>query len=111
MSEINTDEIIAESRALMDESLDSIGDTKTDDNVSGGAQNDSLMESDSLNDASLNGSSDSVGDTYQAVSFVSKSQKKLFPSDLPPPCTMDQDKVVFLTLIRPILILCEFQLF
>ena len=93
MVEINTDELIAESHALLDGSLNSETDAKTDGETDAVLQEDSLMESDSLNDDSLNGTSDSVGDTYQAVSFVSKSQKKLFPSDLPPPCTMDQDKV------------------
>ena len=93
MVEVSTDELIGESRALLDESLNSPAEAKTTDNTDNSAQDDSLMESDSLNDDSLNGTSDSVGDTYQAVSFVSKSQKKLFPSDLPPPCTMDQDKV------------------
>ena len=93
MAEANTDELIAESRTLLDESLNSPPGDKTTESAVGADQDDSLMESDSLNDASLNGSLDSVGDTYRAVAFVSKSQKKLFPSNLPPPCTMDQTKV------------------
>ena len=95
MVEVSTDELIGESRALLDDSLNSPSGNQTAESAEHAAQDDSLMESDSLNDDSLNGSNDSVGDTYQAVSFVSKSQKKLFPSDLPPPCTMDQDKVSF----------------
>ena len=95
MSEINTDELISESRAMLDESTNSPADKTVESGAAESTnQEDSLMESDSLNDSSLNGSTDSVGDTYQAVAFVSKSQKKLFPSDLPPPCTMDQTKVM-----------------
>ena len=97
MAEINTDDIIAESNALLDDSLNSQAESpsveKVDHGLVGAARDDSLMESDSLNEDSLNGSLDSVGDTYHAASFISKTQKKLFPSDLPPPCTMDQDKV------------------
>ena len=93
MAELNTDEIIATSKDLMDDSLPSHGESVTGESDETSPAADSLMESDSLNEDSLNGSSDSVGDTYQAVSFVSKSQKKLYPSDLPPPCMMDQNKV------------------
>ena len=95
MSEINTDELISESRAMLDDSSNPPADKTVESGTAESTnQEDSLMESDSLNDSSLNGSTDSVGDTYQAVAFVSKSQKKLFPSDLPPPCTMDQTKVM-----------------
>ena len=94
MAEVNTDELVAESHALLDTSLESGGDVGPEDSSGIGAHDDSVMDSDCApTDDSLNGTSDSVGDTFQAVSFVSKSQKKLYPSDLPPPCTMDAKKV------------------
>ena len=96
MAEPTTDEIIATSRELLNDSVETQDDSgETGETVPVVADvnlDDSLMDSESPNEDSLNDTSDSVGDTYQAVSYVSKTQKRLFPSDCPPPCTMDPDK-------------------
>ena len=96
MADISTGEIIATSNALLNHSVESDGTPNGDsgqDVPGDDQQNDSLMDSYSQADDSLNETSDSVGDTFQAVSFVSKTQKKMFPSDCQPPCTMDPEKV------------------
>ena len=96
MADLSTDEIIATSNALLNQSVESDGVSNSDvgqDVPGDDQQSDSLMDSYSQADDSLNETSDSVGDTFQAVSFVSKTQKKLFPSDCQPPCTMDPEKV------------------
>ena len=94
MSEPNTDELIATSRALLDDTVASQPDSTTAASIApADDHDDSVMDSESHNDDSLNDTADSVGDTFQAVSYVSKTQKRLYPSDVTPPCTMDPDKV------------------
>ena len=103
MTDVSTEEIIATSNALLNNSVDSLegsADENPRDVPGEDIQSDSLMDSYSHADDSLNDTSDSVGDTYQAVSFVSKTQKRLFPSDCQPPCTMDPEKVIRLVLIN-----------
>ena len=81
MADISTEEILATSNVLLNNSVDSL-DNSTDESprdVPGeDFQNDSMMDSLSQADDSLNDTIDSVGDTYRAVSFVSKTHSAAF---------------------------------